>query len=751
VTGEGPPRSRIGEGDDGRHGQGARRPGVWTIHAARAPRLRPLTTRLHRAVPFPKPSLGRSLGILALAASAWLVWRTTPPELPSYADARAAWVPSDALLLDRRGQELGRVRIDYGARRGDWLPLATVSPALGTTLIAAEDRRFRQHHGVDWRAIGGAINARLTGGAHPRGAYTLSMQLAALLAPELGGAGRRTLLQKIAQGRAALALERGWSKDQILEAYLNLAPTRGELIGLDATARTLFGTGAAGLTAPQAAAYVALLPAPGASPAVLRRRACLTARRAGTDCAAAELATLSMLGGPPRRDAAALAPQLAAKLLQRGQRALHTTLDARVQMLAASALSRRLAELDPANARDGAAIVVDNASGEVLAYVASAGPFSRSAAVDGADAPRQAGSTLKPFLYARAIDRQLLTAASILDDSPVHLETASGLYMPQDYDRQFRGPVSVRSALGNSLNVPAVRALMLVGVDDFRDLLVDSGYRHLTEEGEFYGYSLALGSAEVTLLEQAAAYRALARGGLAGPLRLTPGPRGVDRRVFSAGAAGIVADMMADPAAREATFGANSAIALPFWAAVKTGTSKAMRDNWCVGFTTRFTVAVWVGNFEGESMANVSGVTGAAPAWREIMLALHAGSPPPPPDRPRGLEHSPVRFAPAIEPARAEWFLPGTAVATVRLAAAPQRPPRITTPADGARIALDPDIPRSRQRIAVATEGAPADARLLADGRVLTGPFWAPSPGRHSLALAAADGRLLDRIRLEVR
>jgi penicillin-binding protein 1C len=719
--------------------------------AALARRRYPTIIRLRRAVLLPKPNLGRNLGGAVLLAVIWLLWRTAPPALPSYADARAAWAPSEAVLLDRGGQELGRVRTDYGARRGDWVPLAVVSPALSATLIAAEDRRFREHNGVDWRAIGGSLHARLAGGAHPRGASTLSMQLAGLLAPELGGAGRRTLLQKIAQGRAALALERSWSKDQILEAYLNLAPTRGELVGVDATARTLFGTGARGITASQAAAYVALLPAPGASPAALQRRACVTARRAGTDCVAAGLAALAMLGGPPRHDASALAPQLAAKLLQPGQRALRTTLDARVQALAASALSRRLAELDPANARDGAAIVVDNASGEVLAYVASAGPFSRSAAVDGADAPRQAGSTLKPFLYARAIDRRLLTAASILDDSPVHLETASGLYVPQDYDRQFRGPVSVRSALGNSLNVPAVRALMLVGVDDFRDVLVDSGYRHLTEEGEFYGYSLALGSAEVTLLEQAAAYRALARGGLASRLRLTPGPRGRDTRVVSAEAAAIVADMMADPAAREATFGADSAIALPFWAAVKTGTSKAMRDNWCVGFTTRFTVAVWVGNFEGESMANVSGVTGAAPAWREIMLALHAGLPPTPPERPPGLERVAVRFAPAIEPARAEWFLPGTAVATVRLATAPQRPPRITTPADGARIALDPDIPPARQRIAVATEGAPAGARLLADGRALNGPLWAPSPGHHSLSLAAADGRLLDRIRLEVR
>jgi penicillin-binding protein 1C len=258
----------------------------------------------------------------------------------------------------------------------------------------------------------------------------------------------------------------------------------------------------------------------------------------------------------------------------------------------------------------------DNASGDVLAYVGGVGGASTAAQVDGADAYRQAGSTLKPFLYAQVIEKGYLTPASILDDSPVQLDTASGLYVPQNYDHEFKGPVSVRSALAGSLNVPAVRTLLLAGVESFRDRLWDAGYRGLTEDGAYYGFSLALGSAEVTLLEQANAYRTLANGGRWSPLRIrAEDPAAVWRPVFSPQAAWIVADMMADPGARAATFGLDSALRLPFWAAVKTGTSKAMRDNWCIGFSDRFTVAVWIGNLEGDSMKAVSGTSGAIISW----------------------------------------------------------------------------------------------------------------------------------------
>lgn len=507
-------------------------------------------------------------------------------------------------------------------------PLADIAPAARAALVAAEDRRFLGHGGVDWIAIGGALRDRMAG-QRTRGASTLSMQVAAYLAPELATPGQRSQWDKLRQMRAGMAIDAQWSKDQILEAYLNLAGFRGEAQGIGAAALALFGKTPAALTRDDGVLLAALLPNPRAGASEIARRACALSQDA--DCSRFAGAAASMLG--PARSLAldpGLAPHLSARLLDTAGAKVTTTLDARVQAHAIAALRRQLQGLGGSRARDGAVVVVDNASGDVLAYVGGIGGESTAPAVDGAAAYRQAGSTLKPFLYAQAIEKGYLTAASILDDSPVQLDTASGLYVPQNYDKAFKGPVSARVALAGSLNVPAVRALLLTGVDAFRDRLWDSGYRGLVEDGQYYGYSLALGSAEVTLLEQVAAFRSLAQGGRWAPLRLTrDAPTVPPRAITSPQAAWIVADMLADPNARAGTFGVDSALRLPFWAAAKTGTSKAMRDNWCIGFSDRFTVGVWVGNLEGDPMRAVSGTSGAAPVWRDMMMALHAGPPRP--------------------------------------------------------------------------------------------------------------------------
>ncbi len=681
--------------------------------------------------------------LLLLAAIA-----TTPASPPDFAAVRTGTGSSEAILLDRSGRELARRRTDRDVRRLDWVPLARVSPALVTRITASEDKRFRQHHGVDWTGVGGAIRDRLSG-YHERGASTITMQLAALIDPGLGTAGNRSWRQKIAQGRAALAIERRWSKDQILEAWLNLLPYRGDLVGIDAAARGLTGRAPSALDVPQSLVLTALARGPSASPAKVVARACAAAR--DVPCGTIDLAAAAMLGPRAPLGRADLAPQLADRLLPPGTKGtVRTTIDADVQRLAGDALSRQLAALSPRNARDGAALVVDNATGDILAWVGSAGPASTAGQVDGASAPRQAGSTLKPQLYALAIEKRLLTAASVLDDAPVDLDTASGLYIPKNYDNNYRGPVTVRSALGNSLNVPAVRALLLVGVDQFRDRLFDIGYKGITGDGDYYGFSLALGSAEVTLVEQAAAFRALARGGRWSPLRVQPGATTPDRQIIDARAAAIVADILSDTAARTATFGEDNGLALPFPAAVKTGTSKAMRDNWCIGFSDRFTVAVWVGNFEGDSMQGVSGVTGAAPAWRAIMLALHNGHPGKAFVLPPGVVHRRVAFAPAIEPPRDELFLPGTALTRIAVTSPAEARPRLLSPADGTVIALDPDIPAARQRVPVRATGTGAlhvDGHPLGLGQAL----WSPVPGVHMVTLTGAAGTVLDHARVTVR
>ncbi len=691
----------------------------------------------------------------ALSLLLALDWATYPPPVPDLAWQKRHWQSSEAWLYDRHGQPLEAVRIDFDQLRLGWVRLADMPPDLPDMLLQAEDRRFRWHGGVDWLALGGSLRDWVMQRGHRlRGASTITMQAAAYLWPQIGTPGQRGWLAKLRQMRAAHALEAAWSKDEILEAYLNLAPFRGETQGVAAASQGLFGKSVAQLDKREAALLVALLPNPAAQPTALAARAC---RLIPGDCPA--LTALAQSTGDPARlrgQGPDLAPHLAQHLLTQAGMRVTTTLDAAIQRTAIQALRHQLEGLGANRARDGAVVVLDNASGDVLAYVGGVGLGSTAAMVDGAAAPRQAGSTLKPHLYAQLIESKWLTAASILDDSPVQLDTASGLYVPRNYDNQFMGPVSARRALANSLNVPAVRALLLAGVQPFRDRLADLGYDDLDADGAFYGFSLALGSAEVTLLQQANAYRTLANLGRWTPLRMKPDdPHGPSRQVLDAGAAWIIDDVLADASARANTFGVDSALRLPFWAAAKTGTSKAMRDNWCVGFSDAYTVAVWVGNLEGDPMRAVSGTAGAAPVWRDIMLALHASVAGRAPPRPANVVPTRVTFAAGHEPARVEWFLAGTQQRLIAPAPALAERPRITNPVSGAVYAIDPDIPAARQTIGVTLAGDASLLQLKLDGRPLppvgSGPQLPLIPGSHLLALVDAGGRIVDQVRFSVR
>ena len=701
-------------------------------------------------------AVGLACGATLLAAAGALAvpccW---PTPVPDFASVRAAYTPSDAWLLDRNGAVLDSVRIDTRMRRLQWVALPDVSPALVSAIISGEDRDFWSHGGVDVRNVAGAVRDQLLRHRR-RGASTITMQLAGLLRARHASSGFDAWVWKVQQVRGARALERSWSKSQILEGYLNLLGYRGELQGIGAASWQLAGKTPAGLTLADSAALAALLPQPDASEAQLMRRACsrALALHPAPDCSAvrAAVAGMASLAVPPAEEE--LAPQLAHALLVRPGQRLATTLDARLQRITLRVLHDRLGELADHNARDGAALIIDNASGEVLAYVGSGGPDSRAAQVDGVRAPRQAGSTLKPFLYQLALERHFLTAGSLLLDGPLSLQTASGVYLPQDYDHDFKGLTSVRTALASSLNVPAVRTLVLTGIDSFRDRLLALGYGHITEDSEFYGYSLALGSAEVTLWEQAQAYHALARGGMWSPLHLTRGSA-APTPLLDPGATFVVGDILSDPAARAVTFGLDTHLATGFWSAVKTGTSEDMRDNWCVGFSRDYTVAVWVGNFEGDSMRDVSGVTGAAPIWQDLLIAAQGQRPSPPPAPPPGVAARQTQFAHVLEPARREWYLAGTAVHDI-VAAVPDRDrPGIDSPANGMIIALDPDIPEANQRLLISLRGTRPGMTLALNDRPLGSAagqqLWSPTPGAWYLTLRDADGRTLDRVLFTVR
>jgi len=707
--------------------------------------------------------------------------------LPTFAEVRAAHRPSDITLLDRHGEPIQTLRVDRNVRRLAWVPLGEMSPALLQAVVLSEDRRFYEHSGVDWGAVaksawGNVWNTRT------RGASTLTMQLAGLIDDGLARpSGGRSVTQKLGQALTAAQLEARWKKSEILEAYLNSVTYRGEIVGVDALAQTLFGKHASGLDQQEAAIAAALLRAPNAKAELVAQRACGVLRLqvsaavgdskvcAGVS-ALAETA-LARNGGMVLGEQ--LAPHLARQVIARvdplgppDARQQRSTLDARLQRFAIAQLRRQLAELANRNVEDGAVVVLDNRSGEVLAWVGSSGDLSGAAQVDGVLARRQPGSTLKPFVYELAFERRLVTPASLIDDSPAQIATTNGLYLPQNYDHDFKGWVSARTALGASLNVPAVRVGAMLGPDALVERFNALGFA-LPQGGGYYGNALALGAADVSLLALTNGYRTLANGGLYSPPSTSInastgsartgaaaariGAEGMrigaeGMRVADARAVFLVTHILADNNARARTFGLTSLLATRGFAAVKTGTSKDMRDNWCVGFTDRYTVGVWIGNASGAAMHGVSGVSGAAPVWQAIVGRLHEGRPSKAPLPPAGVVATRVAFDAQREPARDEWFIAGTEQPLQRASAQLDAAQRfgITSPRDGSVFAIDPDMPSAAQRITFEGE----HGTWVLDGKRLGAAqriAWAPWPGRHELALLARDGSTLQAVRFEVR
>jgi penicillin-binding protein 1C len=678
--------------------------------------------------------------------------------LPTYEQVKQQFGSSDALVLDRQGKVLHERRIDKKRRRLQWVALGDVSPALINAVIAAEDKRFREHHGVDWKAMAG-VALRSLKLSRPRGASTLSMQLGGFLERGPGTYRRRTVGAKWRQMNVAWELERTWSKDQILEGYLNLVTFRGELQGVGAASRSLFAKEPHGLSGEDALILAALIRDPNAALAEVERRACRLAQELATPVACESIQSLvgRVLGAPAGRipPRMAWAPHAARELLPSripsgtGVLRVSSTLDGELQRVATQTLRTNLLEIKERNVHDGAVLIVDNRTGEVLAYVGSSGDLAQSPEVDGVRAARQAGSSLKPFLYGLAIDRKILTAASTLDDSALDIPVVGGVYRPHNYDNQFRGPVTVRVALASSLNVPAVRALLLVGVSEFVDELAKLGFSDL-REAEYYGPSLALGSADVSLWELVGAYRALARGGLYSELSLGEvGPRPAPRRVLSREASFVISQILSDRGARHTTFGLESPLATRYWSAVKTGTSKDMRDNWCVGYSERYTVGVWIGNFSGEPMWNVTGVSGAAPVWIDLMNYLHQHVPSAPPIAPSGLIRQAVR-------GQDEWFLRRTEPGGSQMdVVAGTEFGHINYPTNGEQMAIDPDIPEGRQQVYFEAnrreplwmwrlDGAPL-------GSAADSVAWVPRKGRHVIELVDESKSVIDRADFTVK
>lgn len=682
--------------------------------------------------------------------------------LPVYKEVRQNYVKSDSLLLDRYGTVLHELRTDKKSRRLDWVALSDISPALQQAVIHAEDKNFYSHNGVDYLAISSSLFRSLIN-RNVRGASTITMQLASFVVPALQPKkNRRTLEQKWQQIKVAKELEKKWTKKEILETYFNLVTFYSELQGVASASMALFDKQSHGLDQADAAIMAALIRSPNASSDAIFQRSLQIAEslnwRVSTDELQSRIKNI-IWGKNYIKPRSALAAHVAELLLKEKPKGatVTCTLDSSLQRVAMHSLASQLFVLNDQNVCDGAVLVLENRTGQVLAYVTYSTDKSTAQYVDGIQAKRQAGSTLKPFLYGLAFDKRILTAASILNDAPLDIPVIGGLYQPHNYDSAFRGPVAVRVALASSLNVPAVLTLNLVGTEAFLNKLRKMDIKDINESGDYYGPSLALGSADVSLWELTNAYRALANGGQWSQAVLSLDKHAVKntRTVLSPEASFIVSDILADREARSSTFGLENSLATKFWSAVKTGTSKDMRDNWCIGYTSKYTVGVWVGNYSGESMWNVSGVSGAAPVWCEIVNHLNRYKASSKISVPSNIVRKEIISSLDKEKRQEELFIKGTEPVT-KVQTVKQYNEKIVYPPLGTIIAMDPDIPQDLQKvffIAQVPEDEGLKWRLNELEIESTGKTaeWSPHIGKYNLELKDSRGKIIDSVKFEVR
>ena len=742
--------------------------------------------------------MSRRRRVLAIAAgtlSAVLLWAGVWVALPLPRALTSPPQVASVTLEDRNGLVLRSTRAGDGSLQR-WLSLAEIDPDLLEAFVAGEDHRFYEHHGVDARAVGRALKDNLRARRVRSGASTITMQLARLLRP---GAGR-TWHGKVIQTFWALRLEGHLSKQQILEQYLNRVPLGQGTVGVDAAAALYFNASATRLSLGQAALLAGLASAPSTdnpfvAPERARSRRALVLGRIGrygyAPADQVDRASREPLV-PARATPPFLAPHFTSRVLQwldtsAARGVWRTSLDLPLQTALEAEVRHTVNTLSDRGVREAALVVLDNVTGELLAWVGSPDFWADSAGqVDMVVSPRQPGSALKPFLYGLAFDRGY-TPASVLPDVPRAYPTSTGPYQPRNYDRRFHGPVRAREALASSYNVPAVELADRVGAATLLRVLHGAGFGSLTRSAQYYGLGLALGNGDVSLLELANGYRGLAASGVWRAVEwrsVGPGQRSAgDRRFISAGSAALVLDILSDPTARIPGFGVETPFDFPFPAAVKTGTSHHFTDNWAVGVTGGFTVAVWVGNFDGQPMRGVSGVTGAGPLLHRAMLVTARRHAPGELPSPRAAGATRARIC-ALSGLRAtagcadldEWFLPGTTPqkecdwhqggvvvwpaeyvewaeqngkAAAGETAAGETAARgggaqfqIVSPRSGDRYEIPPGIDSRYATIAFRAATRPADGpvRWFVDGRPVSQPRWALIPGSHVVRAVAASG-----------
>jgi len=704
-------------------------------------------------------------------------------------------------IFDRHGRLLREIMSkDY--KTGVWIRLSEISPHLLKTTIIREDRRFYLHPGIDLLALGRALLDNIRYGRITSGGSTITMQVAKFCL----GIKDRSIIIKFQEILYALKLELYLSKSKILEIYLNRAPYANLTYGVESASAFYFRKKSIDLSLGESSILAAIPKAPSLyDPYINPKQVSLEKEKILSELLKTRIIDSLSFHIAVREslnivtaDINFEAPHFVDYIIDKLEKcrinnclSVTTTIDADIQRNISKMTETSLKTLSEYNVNQASVLVLDRASGEVIAMVGSKDYFdARNGQVNGCLSLRQPGSSIKPFLYILALETGI-AINSILPDTIWEFKLPDNtIFAPRNFGNKYHGPTRVREALGSSLNVPTVYLLEKVGFPRFFSFLKELDFSSLNRNATFYGLSLGLGSGEVTLLEMVNAYRTIARGGM------TSEPRSIisietrseypqvhvkkERKIFSPSAAYIITDILSDNGSRIKAFGDDSPMNLPFPCAVKTGTTKDYKDNWCVGFTTSYVVGVWVGNFDATPMQGVSGVSGAAPLFRDIMIELHRSSYPTRFPEPPNLttarvcgksgliarDECPVKideiFIPGTEPRESCAVCRDTSgtrpVAYLGLHPAlnADHPFAIINPRSGDIYKINPQVSYRTQGIKfiVETIGDLGDLDFMLDGRSLGkikypyGYVWSPVAGEHVLVVLG--GGQSDRIMFQV-
>ncbi len=649
-------------------------------------------------------SLALFIATLATCLSALLFYRSVDFD-PSLLSKNTS-AGRGTVFVDRNGREL-RFLPDLKGERARWVPLSEIPVTVRNAFIAAEDERFYRHHGFDAVAIMRAAWRNIAKKKIVSGASTISQQVVRLACGECGMRNaefgiddntsgnkttkrKRSYRDKLIEIVRSVKMERMFSKDEILEQYLNRVPMGNNLVGVETAARAYFRTSVKNLSVSEAALLASLPKAPGmlnpygsGFERLMDRRNWVLGRMEVLGLLSHEKCLLAQEKKPRMEKFvfASAAPHVVDMLLKQGiaGNRVRTTIDLDLQTRVQEILASHADRLKYRGATQVAVIVIHNPTMEVLASVGSLEYSEKNDGFNnGVRAFRSAGSALKPFLYALAIESGE-TVATLLQDTEKKYRSREGQYSPLNFDRKEYGPVTVRSALGNSLNLSAVKTLQRMGEDRFYEMLVRLDLINRPELGpEHYGLGMAIGNPEVSPEQLATAFAMLANGGVYRQVNYVLGSQesgvrsqGVtsheSRYILLPQTAYIISDILSDPTARALTFNRSRLMMdFPFRVAIKTGTSTFFRDLWAVGYTPDYTVAVWVGNFDGSATKNLSGSSAAVPIFADVMTWLYPQSEPVWFKQPKGLRrvtvcgYSGMKPSPYCDHTLKELFIAGT-------------------------------------------------------------------------------------------